>query len=531
MDEGHRTTQKSTASKVESKSGFLVPIEYPELVFGLVGALGSNLSQVGEILQQELSKVGYRSSIIRVSSLLHEIKRYSALKRPFTEEKRIEKHMDKGNDFREKLGRGDALALLSIAALGSVRKDQTGHATDPAKRFAYILRSFKHPDEIKTLREVYGRSFIQISCYSPKLRRRDSITSAIAKSHHDANEEFYCSIAEKLIDRDQAELSDIYGQNVRETFPSADVIINAENRQKIRRSLSRFIEILFSHPFHTPSVDEYGMFFAKAAALRSSDFSRQVGAVIMSEEGEVVSVGCNEVPKAGGGFYWPDDPGDLRDFCIGSDPSVSIKQDILGDILSRLKERKWLSSEKKKRQISQLVSEALTGAENPLIRGAQLMDILEFGRIVHAEMAALCDAARKGTPVKGTTLYCTTFPCHICARHIVASGIKRVVYIEPYPKSKAAKLYPDSISVDKEGTSPENTVKFDSFIGVSPIFYSEYFEAVERKTDSGEMIDWKPENARPRFERLSADYIDIETGLVTSLYQKIKEVGLTIDIQ
>ena len=159
------------------------------------------------------------------------------------------------------------------------------------------------------------------------------------------------------------------------------------------------------------------------------------------------------------------------------------------------------------------------------------MDILEFGRIVHAEMAAICDAARKGTPVKGATLYCTTFPCHICARHIVASGIKRVVYIEPYPKSRAAKLYPDSISVDEEGAIPGNTVKFDSFIGVSPIFYLEYFEAIERKTDSGEMIDWKPKNAKPRFKRLSPDYIDIETGLVTSLYQKIKQVGLTIDMQ
>ena len=531
MVEGHQTPQKSIPSKAESRSGFLVPIEYPELVFGLVGALGSNLSQVSDILQQELLKVNYQSSLITVSKLLHEIKEYKILKKPSTEDRRIARHMDKGNDFRYTLQRGDALALLSIAALRSVRMSRTTDKTDPAKQFAYILRSFKHPDEIKTLREVYGRSFIQISCYSSKYRRRESITSAIAKSHHDANEDSHRSIAEKLIDRDQAELSYIYGQNVRNTFPSADIIINAENRQKIRRLLSRFIEILFSHPFHTPSVDEYGMFFAKAAALRSSDLSRQVGAVIMGEEGEIISVGCNEVPKAGGGFYWPDDPSDLRDFCIGNDPSVSIKQDMLGDILSRLKERKWLSTEKKKRQISQLVNEALTGAETPLIRGAQLMDILEFGRIVHAEMAAICDAARKGTPVKGATLYCTTFPCHICARHIVASGIKRVVYIEPYPKSRAAKLYPDSISVDEEGAIPGNTVKFDSFIGVSPIFYSEYFEAIERKTDSGEMIDWKPKNAKPRFKRLSPDYIDIETGLVTSLYQKIKQVGLTIDMQ
>jgi deoxycytidylate deaminase len=76
------------------------------------------------------------------------------------------------------------------------------------------------------------------------------------------------------------------------------------------------------------------------------------------------------------------------------------------------------------------------------------MNVIEFGRAVHAEMAALMDSARRGVPVKNATLYCTTFPCHLCARHIVAAGIRRVVYIEPYPKSLAAQLYPDSIAVE-----------------------------------------------------------------------------------
>lgn len=39
----------------------------------------------------------------------------------------------------------------------------------------------------------------------------------------------------------------------------------------------------------------------------------------------------------------------------------------------------------------------------------------------------------------------TTFPCHYCARHIVAAGIYEVQYIEPYPKSKALQLHADAI--------------------------------------------------------------------------------------
>ena len=105
------------------------------------------------------------------------------------------------------------------------------------------------------------------------------------------------------------------------------------------------------------------------------------------------------------------------------------------------------------------------------------------------------------------------------------------MYVEPYPKSRAAKLYPDSISVDEEGATKKDSVKFESFIGISPIYYMEYFDAVQRKLDSGEAIEWNPKNSRPTLERLSADYLDIEAGLVTSLYEKIKQVGLTIDIR
>jgi deoxycytidylate deaminase len=43
------------------------------------------------------------------------------------------------------------------------------------------------------------------------------------------------------------------------------------------------------------------------------------------------------------------------------------------------------------------------------------MDILEFGRVIHAEMSAISDAARLGRATKDATLFCTTFPCHICA--------------------------------------------------------------------------------------------------------------------
>ena len=58
---------------------------------------------------------------------------------------------------------------------------------------------------------------------------------------------------------------------------------------------------------------EYAMFMAYAASLRSAELGRQVGAVILSQQGEFISVGANEVPCGGGGLYWSDDAHDGRE--------------------------------------------------------------------------------------------------------------------------------------------------------------------------------------------------------------------------
>lgn len=58
---------------------------------------------------------------------------------------------------------------------------------------------------------------------------------------------------------------------------------------------------------------------AYSASLRSAQFGRQVGAAITSQDGDILSVGCNEVPKAGGGQYWERDEGDERDHLKGLD--------------------------------------------------------------------------------------------------------------------------------------------------------------------------------------------------------------------
>ena len=52
---------------------------------------------------------------------------------------------------------------------------------------------------------------------------------------------------------------------------------------------------------------------------------------------------------------------------------------------------------------------------------------------IHAEQNAIIQAAKLGSSIDGATLYCTHQPCVICAKMIVNSGIRRVVYKHGYP--------------------------------------------------------------------------------------------------
>lgn len=62
----------------------------------------------------------------------------------------------------------------------------------------------------------------------------------------------------------------------------------------------------------------------------------------------------------------------------------------------------------------------------------------------HAEQNAIVQAARMGIAIEGATLYCTHQPCTICAKLIINSGIKRVVYKEGYPDDFSLELFKEA---------------------------------------------------------------------------------------
>jgi deoxycytidylate deaminase len=318
--------------------------------------------------------------------------------------------------------------------------------------------------------------------------------------------------ADKLIQRDAEESKVEHGQRVNQTFHLADFFVKISNdHDRLRSDINRMVDLWFGNPFITPTFDEHAMFLAFSAALRSADLSRQVGAVV-TRNSQILSAGANDCPKAGGGLYWPiRDPatGVIRDLPRGrdytrddGDSNRGEQLRIIDHIMQEANKQDYGFDEVKLRR---------------LLDESVIRDLTEFGRVVHAEMEAILSCCRNGLSTVGTTLYCTTFPCHNCAKHMIAAGVKRVVYIEPYPKSKALSSHDDSITTSEDETG-DGLVLFDAFVGIGPRRFFDLFSMnlgssyplIRKDSDTGKVRTWKIDEARLRIQMKPVSYLDLE---------------------
>lgn len=142
-----------------------------------------------------------------------------------------------------------------------------------------------------------------------------------------------------------------------------------------------------------PSWDEYFMEITHLVAKRSTCLRRQVGAIIVKDK-NILATGYNGAPS---GVSHCLDVGCLRE-------NLGIP----------------------------------SGERHELCRG------------LHAEQNAIIQAAKHGSGIDGSTLYCTTMPCIICSKMIINAGIGRVVFEMGYPDQLAEEMIRESgIVVDR----------------------------------------------------------------------------------
>lgn len=132
-----------------------------------------------------------------------------------------------------------------------------------------------------------------------------------------------------------------------------------------------------------PTWDQYFMDITKVVATRSTCLRRQVGAVIVKGK-RLLTSGYNGAPQ---GLKHCGEVG-----CLRTERAVP------------------------------------SGERHELCRGT------------HAEQNAIVQAALYGVAIEGATLYCTHQPCSGCTKMIMNAGIKRIVYLLPYPDELATEL-------------------------------------------------------------------------------------------
>lgn len=492
-----------------------------ELFIGIVARIGVDTKDIVKILIDRLNEYNYETHEIHVTDLLKNIQTGVEFENDPTE-KRYNKLIDACNNARKQSKMNDFMAKLAIVGIVNLRTN-TGVNANIEKRTAYIINQIKRPEEFELLRDVYGEHYIQISCHSNVETRKKLLSRKIAKDHPEKSKpEYWESYAIDLMQKDEAEEDKPYGQRVREVFPLSDVVINSGKHDIANSQIDRFLRILFGDNKVTPTPEEYGMELANTASKRSSDLSRQVGAAIMNQYNEIQALGCNEVPKGGGGTYWEGGTDDGREFTLGRDANDVRKEEVLIDLVLRLSEAEILKDEYKSPQV---IKQILFNRKDNIIKDSQIMDSLEYGRSIHAEMNAITDCARDGRSIRDCILYCNTFPCHNCAKHIVASGISKVVYLRPYPKSYAVELFSDSILVDS-GPDSSSKVKFDQFIGICGPIYSRIFTKYRWKKDGGSVPTFmKPTAIFIRRTPASA-YTSIEPIIINEFRKSLKGAGL-----
>lgn len=496
----------SAHSAKEQENPDVIAPEFQDLVIGLVYYAGAITETFCADLQTKLKDdYGYEAlDPIKISSLIEERNRNSVPTVTSTGMDAGQQKLDrviKLQDFGDEM-RAPNPAILASLAVDKIINMRGGPPALGTKR-CFIIDSLKHRSEVDLLRLVYGHNFRLIAIHCGRKNRLDRLEKG--KFRHAKLEDIV-----RFIDRDEQDNSKNWGQEVNKVFHQADYFIDNDQKQdgvKYAPDLARFLDLCVKGALLRPTAEETGMYYAHAASLQSSCLSRQVGAAILATDGRVLATGTNEVPKFGGGVYKDGDPADHRcfqwkDWCLTpKDPkykespvgegcchNTRRKKELRTEILEWLgvtfgpllaaklvPEQEKLFDATERQRVEDAVKSILRENTDALKGMPGIKDIIEYSRSIHAEMDALMNALRSGTSTVQSILFTTTYPCHNCARHIVAAGVIKVYYMEPFVKSLAIELHHDSLVNEDQNAAENKRVAILAFTGVGPRLYSELF--------------------------------------------------------
>lgn len=539
--EKSRTKSSLVTTSALTSQEALEDMRANEVFVGIVGPAGSGSGTAAEKLKSYLEREGFKVELIIASSLIKSAAKRFGFKVPDEDSRKtlndVVMLQDRGDELREgrlyKL-REDHTAIARMALEEVARRraknqnlEYIGKPILPdGEHRAYIIYSLRHPSEASLLREAYQDAFTLLGIFCAPLEREHRIIRKYFEKKK-WNEGGVKEKVKSFMDRDENALEK-YGQHVSDAFHEADFFVDNSKYvddladTEMNNELRRFVGIITQKNIIRPRTAETAMHHAHSAKMRSACLSRQVGAALVDAYGNIVATGTNDVPRAGGGLYG-------EGFAVGK-----AKDDMANDEEEESNFDKRCAffgtpfcrnNDEQNKIIEELISilplDNIKLEKRELmarIRSTRIGGLIEFSRAVHAEMDAILSAATAGISPRGCRLFVTTFPCHYCARHIVASGIYEVQFIEPYPKSKAIDLHSDSITTNHDGWLPPShngdKVLFRPYVGVAPRFYRKAFlkDRSYKDDQTGKFAMGNPKWGRPT-EIYKESYPSLEVNL------------------
>lgn len=495
-----------------------------ELFLGICAPIGSLKEKVITQLKKTLKEdYGYEVENIKLSKFIetYKVDDYNQITGKTESYSKLMYKIEQGNQLRKKYSNNSILVELAIKDINFKRVEELAKKTKVkekdiriedlvSRRKCYIFDSIKNKEELLLLRKVYTKNFFLFSIFSPLEETIKNLRE---------NKDLSTTEIQDIVNKDDFENND-FGQNVRGTFSLGDFFlrVSKENFDKLENKIKRYLHLIFESDIITPTIEETAMYAAKSAAGNSACLSRQVGASITDSKGDVISTGWNDVPKFGGNLYRE---GDLKDsrcktkgYCSNDQKKDEIVEQLI-DVIKKDVELKNILNDKEGHFDIKIVNKLKIRLKNSKIK-----DLIEFSRSVHAEMHAIIKGSQlTGQNMINGKLFCTTYPCHNCARHIIVAGIKEVYYIEPYVKSLCLALHDDAITEDENSQTKVRILIFD---GVAPRNYLTFFTNFAERKENGKLVKIDLKTIKPKISKSLQALPTLEQQAIHSL----KECGI-----
>jgi dCMP deaminase len=302
----------------------------------------------------------------------------------------------------------------------------------------FVIDAFRNPFEVMFFRERYSAFYlISVNCSEEDRIYRLLNNPSLSLTRDDINAQDEKENPDDLV----KDLKSFVSQNIRACIEKSDLHIHNSgkhgnsNYNELKGQIIKYISLIQHPGLITPSRDEKMMQIAYTAKLNSGCISRQVGAVVTNKQQSLRAIGWNSVPDGQVACLFRNSDNLIN----GHDSSAySNFEKNNPHFQEKARELKFSPSVESGlnnpfcfKDVKNTIDVPSSLQSHPAIKK---MNNQVYTRALHAEENAFLQMAKYGgDALEGGTLYSTASPCELCSKKAYQLGIKRVVYIDPYP--------------------------------------------------------------------------------------------------